>query len=48
MRIFMAIVLSGVLAATAAFAAADEKAMKEREQMGKKDVYPEGKLETKK
>jgi hypothetical protein len=48
MRNFMAIVLSGVLAATTAFAAADEKAMKEREQMGKKDVYPEGKLETKK
>jgi hypothetical protein len=48
MRNFMAIVLSGVLAATAAFAAADKKAMKEQEEMGKKDVYPEGKLETKK
>jgi hypothetical protein len=41
MRIFMAIVLSGVLAATAAFAAADEKAMKEHEEMGKKGVTPE-------
>jgi len=41
MRNFMAIVLSGVLAATAGFAAADEKAMKEHEEMGKKGVTPE-------
>lgn len=41
MRNFMAIVLSGVLAATAGIAAADEKAMKEHEEMGKKGVTPE-------
>jgi hypothetical protein len=47
MRNLMAILLSGVLAATAGIAAADEKALKEHEEMGKKDVYPEGKPETK-
>ena len=41
MRKIMAIVLSGVLAATAGIAAADEKAMKEHEEMGKKGVTPE-------
>lgn len=41
MRNFMAILLSGVLAATAGIAAADEKAMKEHEEMGKKGVTPE-------
>ena len=35
MRNIMAIVLSGVLAATAGIAAADEKAVKEHEEMGK-------------
>ena len=47
MRIFTAIVLSSVLATTAGFAAADAKSTKEHEEMGKKDVYPEGKPETK-
>ena len=41
MRNFMVILLSGVLAATASIAAADEKAMKEHEEMGKKGVTPE-------
>ena len=41
MRNFMAIVLAGVLAAMAGIAAADEKAMKEHEEMGKKGVAPE-------
>ena len=40
MRNFMAIVLSGVLAATTGFAAADDKAMKEHEEMGKQGVSP--------
>ena len=35
MRNIMAIVLSGVLAAAAGIAAADEKAVKEHEEMGK-------------
>jgi len=37
----MAILLFGVLAVTAGIAAADEKAMKEHEEMGKKGVTPE-------
>ena len=41
MRNFMAILLFGVLAVTAGIAAADEKAMKEHEEMGKKGVTPE-------
>ena len=41
MRNFMAIVLAGMLASAAGFAAADEKAMKEHEEMGKKGVTPE-------
>jgi hypothetical protein len=41
MRNFMAIVFAGMLAAAAGFAAADEKAMKEHEEMGKKGVTPE-------
>lgn len=41
MRNLMAILLSAVLAATAGIAAADEKAMKEHEEMGKKGVTPE-------
>ena len=41
MRNFMAIVFAGMLAAAAGFAAADEKAMKEHEDMGKKGVTPE-------
>ncbi len=41
MRNILAIVFSGVLAATAGIAAADEKAMKEHEQMGKEGVTPE-------
>ena len=41
MRNFMAIVFAGVLAVAAGFAAADEKAMKEHEEMGKKGVTPE-------
>lgn len=41
MRNFMAIVLSGMLAATVTIAAADEKAVKEHEEMGKKGVTPE-------
>ena len=48
MRNFMAIVFAGMLAAAAGFAAADEKAMKEHEEMGKKGVYPEGRPENKK
>ena len=40
MRNFMAIVLSGVLAAAIGSAAADEKAMKEHEEMGKQGVSP--------
>lgn len=40
MRNFMAIVLSGVLAATIGSAAADEKTMKEHEEMGKQGVSP--------
>lgn len=46
MRNFMAIVLSGVLAAAIGSAAADEKAMKEHEEMGKQGVslhMPKGK-----
>lgn len=41
MRNFMAIVLAGMLASAAGFATADEKAMKEHEEMGKKGVTPE-------
>lgn len=41
MRNFMAILLSGLLAATAGIAAADEQAVKEHEEMGKKGVTPE-------
>lgn len=41
MRNFMAILLSGVLAAMAGVAGADEKAMKEHEEMGEKGVTPE-------
>ena len=41
MQNFMAIVLAGVLAAMVGIAAADEKAMKEHEEMGKKGVTPE-------
>ena len=37
----MALVFAGVFAAAAGFAAADEKAMKEHEEMGKKGVTPE-------
>ena len=40
--------LSIELGMSAASAIADEKAMKEHEEMGKKDVYPEGQPETKK
>ncbi len=40
MRNFIAIVVAGVLSATASFAAADEKAMKEHEEMGKQGVSP--------
>ena len=41
MRNFMAMVFAGMLAAAAGFAAADEKAVKEHEEMGKKGVTPE-------
>src|SRR5579859_2363101 len=41
MRNLMAILLSGVFAASAAVAVADEKAVKEHEEMGKKGVTPE-------
>lgn len=41
MQNFMAIVLAGVLAAMVGIVAADEKAMKEHEEMGKKGVTPE-------
>jgi len=41
MRNFMAIVFAGMLASAAGIAAADEKAVKEHEEMGKKGVTPE-------
>ena len=41
MRIFMAMVLSGVLLASSSIARADEKAVKEHDEMGKKGVTPE-------
>ena len=41
MRNIIAIMLLGVFAATPGISAADEKAMKEHEEMGKKGVTPE-------
>ena len=48
MKSLSALILSIGLGISAASVMANEKVMKEHEEMGKKDVYPEGKPETRK